>query len=255
MKTPRNSQAGFTVVELLTTIVIISVLGALLMSTLNKGIKAGQKTNCASNVRETSKAIHLYAVDHDNTLPGPFTSQSYSPGYKDTPGGTPGSYGLYHYIWSYAGLPEAGDTSKLARIGICPVVKGKKESWLRNSKFFTTQVHYNVPDENATCVIYPVWKELPQGNGRLQGYPFGANGDSTDPNDPPVQPWKINSVPQPSKLALLSEIPGNPANPTRFADDDFPRIYDTHCNILFLDGHIETRAKHQKIDPVNPRVP
>ncbi len=60
---------GFTLVELLVVIGIISVLVAMLLPALNKAREAAQKTACASNLRQVGQALHMYANDNHGWIP------------------------------------------------------------------------------------------------------------------------------------------------------------------------------------------
>lgn len=60
---------GFTLVEMLVVLAIISVLAALLLPTLNKAREAGRSTACLSNLRQIGLALQLYVQDYNNRLP------------------------------------------------------------------------------------------------------------------------------------------------------------------------------------------
>jgi prepilin-type N-terminal cleavage/methylation domain-containing protein/prepilin-type processing-associated H-X9-DG protein len=56
--------AGFTLVELLVVIGIVTVLIALLLPALSKAKEAGNRTTCLANQRQLVAAWHLYADDN-----------------------------------------------------------------------------------------------------------------------------------------------------------------------------------------------
>ncbi len=238
-------------IELLAAICIIAILGVLTAGALNKQIARSQASTCAGRLKQTGAGIVAYTADNQGRLPGPFTSQSFQPGYKEFPNPAgDGESGLYYFIWPYVGLKNVGSTKSVAKIGVCPAADNKSRSWLLNSKFFTTQVHNDsTGDEDITYVNYPVFRELPSTAPFLANYPFGAGANNKVENgdSPPTQPWIINGITRPSQLALLSELPGN-LRGSKFRDNNFPIDYHAHCNILFLDGHVEMRSKHQKVD-------
>ena len=61
--------AGFTIVELLVVIGIISVIAALLLPVLFTARTKSQQSVCISNLRQIGHAIALYAQDYDELLP------------------------------------------------------------------------------------------------------------------------------------------------------------------------------------------
>jgi prepilin-type N-terminal cleavage/methylation domain-containing protein len=62
---------AFTLIELLVVIAIIGILAALLLPSLARGKQKAQQTQCVSNLKQLGLAIHMYAGDSRDTLPGP----------------------------------------------------------------------------------------------------------------------------------------------------------------------------------------
>jgi len=65
MKRPR----AFTLIELLVVVAVIAILAALLLPTLTRAKESGRRAVCASNLRQLTIALDLYAVDHDGFYP------------------------------------------------------------------------------------------------------------------------------------------------------------------------------------------
>jgi prepilin-type N-terminal cleavage/methylation domain-containing protein/prepilin-type processing-associated H-X9-DG protein len=61
---------GFTLVELLTVIMIIGILMGLLIPALAGARRAAQRTQCASNLRQLAAAMMNYAVEFKGAFPG-----------------------------------------------------------------------------------------------------------------------------------------------------------------------------------------
>ena len=74
---PLQYRAGFNLVELLVVITIILVLAALSFLGVSSLIRTAAAAKDASTMRQFSSYIALYAMDHDDYLPGPlFTGQA-----------------------------------------------------------------------------------------------------------------------------------------------------------------------------------
>ncbi len=60
---------GFTLVELLVVIAIMSILMGILLPALSQVRQRARRAACASNLRQTGVAIHLYAQDFEDSIP------------------------------------------------------------------------------------------------------------------------------------------------------------------------------------------
>ncbi len=69
MKTNARTTHGFTLVELLVVIAVISILAALLFPALNAARNNSKKAVCLSNLKQLGSAIALYVSDYDEELP------------------------------------------------------------------------------------------------------------------------------------------------------------------------------------------
>ena len=62
-------QSGFTLIEMLVVVGIISVLIAMLMPTVQTARESAKRTQCASNLRQLGYAIQSYANDNRGWIP------------------------------------------------------------------------------------------------------------------------------------------------------------------------------------------
>ncbi|HEY1717426.1 MAG TPA: prepilin-type N-terminal cleavage/methylation domain-containing protein [Verrucomicrobiae bacterium] len=65
-----NLRRAFTLIELLVVIAIIAILAALLLPALSAAKAKARQSTCLNNLKQVTLGIHLYAGDHDDTLPG-----------------------------------------------------------------------------------------------------------------------------------------------------------------------------------------
>ncbi len=60
---------GFTLIELLVVIAIIAILAAILFPVFARAREKARQSTCMSNQRQIAMAAHMYAMDHNTTMP------------------------------------------------------------------------------------------------------------------------------------------------------------------------------------------
>lgn len=99
---------GFTLVELLVVMAILSVLAGLLLPALQDAIRSARKVECANNLKQIYLAITQYADAADERLP--------QPRYSSTGGPHATGYGCL--FGAAARYPEASGTRQFFGIGM-----------------------------------------------------------------------------------------------------------------------------------------
>jgi prepilin-type N-terminal cleavage/methylation domain-containing protein/prepilin-type processing-associated H-X9-DG protein len=97
-----TARAGFTLVELLVVVGIISILVALLLPALRKAREAAARTQCMSNLRQVGMVMQMYRSENRNTF---FPAGNY--GYWDDPAGKALSPWNFLAYWGVPYLPYA----------------------------------------------------------------------------------------------------------------------------------------------------
>ena len=86
----RDRGRGFTLVEVLVVIAIISLVIGLLLVALSRVRRSGHSVQCLANLQRIGQAFNQYTLDHGGRLPDPFANHTSWEGalaaYLPTPG-------------------------------------------------------------------------------------------------------------------------------------------------------------------------
>ncbi len=72
MKTSRLPSKGFTLIEILIIIAIISILAAILLPVFARARENARKTSCLSNLKQLGMGVQMYAQDYDEKVPAAY---------------------------------------------------------------------------------------------------------------------------------------------------------------------------------------
>ena len=207
MSKPRTPKpAGFTLIELLTVIAIIGILASILIPVVSKVRETARQAVCASNIRQLSVAIILFADDNDGVMP---TSSSTTQGHQDTD-------------WIYW---SRGDR-ELRNSPIVPYIGGTFDpSIYRCPSDERLKDPNNLPEY---AYSYTMNRALdPQNPG------MGAGGQSVR--------GQISQVRDPSRIIMLVEedTPNDSSAWLESAADELTQRHGGLGHVSFLDGHVE----------------
>ena len=229
MTTPQNNRArstGFTLVELLTVIAIISVLMAVLIPTLSKARSLACRIRCAANLRQLTLAWHMYCDDNDGLFyQGINANLNY--------GGWNGVYGsALRPLNPYVQLPLLVDTPEPASLYHCPADRGGAPGAFARDKVF------DVMGTSYGTNIFLVGQNA-----------VGYFSDQTAPLDEElsrrIHKTSNKKISKDPRLIMLGDYGWfNRWKPEPHLLEEWKTLAEwhkrqEHFNIGFLDGHVE----------------
>lgn len=206
----KQSNKGFTLVELLVVIGIIALLVSILLPALNKARESASNIKCMSNLRQIMTAMQMYALTYKDAVPLGYLGSLKRSNYSLYIGGQPAdklnSYpmmgrlyqaGLFGAVWDGIGpLPEPSDATPL-RAFVCPSERHESWSFKTLSNLFPPGA--NPADDSR--MSYSMRPTVRWYNGLL--------GPGT-PNYNPVKMSKITDF-RKQKTALLADLMFTPS--------------------------------------------
>lgn len=240
MKKAQNSffrkklqEAGFSLVEVLTVLVVISVLAVLLVRVSVRMQERSMDAQCLQHLSKTGQALMHYLNEHNgNFLPTKFwysrLSDAESPGMRD-----------------FLGFPQTDKSNSSIylqdSIVTCPVLKARYA--------------HKFPVMLNRCYSL---------NRYLVAKDLNSTGNANDP-DNPGSPMHVMNIPSLSKMWAFTD--GSSADPEGASEfgtvvsvkdvEQSNRLLYPHQekqNVVFMDGHVKTLSKEEFQAPVSRRT-
>ena len=251
-----SPSAGFTLVELLVVIAIIGILVALLLPAVQQARAAARRMQCKNRLKQITLALHNYADTYKETMIPYVVEDSSRVGYLSTFSGPQGTaqfwFGTIDYdepnpdlqldytksplapyietsYWSFQ-CPEFGP----AQMDI--VRFGKPASGYAFNAYYLSR-------SSGVAWLPPTWAAAPNPEPLTRRFPEVESMSATIAFADSAQ-VKMTSFSPPAFSFEENWILDPPSR-------NFPTVHFRHhdaANVAFLDGHVETRERHFKID-------
>jgi len=133
----KKHRFGFTFIELLFVIAIISILAAILFPVFGRARENARRTSCASNLKQIGLGLLQYTQDYDEQFPAAGMSGTQSLGY-----GWGGD--IFPYVKSTQVFACPSDSSELnTTYNVAPYTTYPRVSYAINASIFFNYYNYN----------------------------------------------------------------------------------------------------------------
>jgi prepilin-type N-terminal cleavage/methylation domain-containing protein len=215
------SRQGFTLLELLTVMTIVSLTLALLMVGMNRARVLARRVACRSNLRQIVMAWDLYLHDYDQRFcQGVDVNHDFG-GWEGK-----GGYALSRPLNPYLGLPAEAPSEDAAILFRCPADSGQVFNRPPQQKAYD---YFGNSYQTNILLIGPNQRGVPQGDLAKLYREINKR----------LQNLRSDAVSEPSRLLLVGDN-----NWVTQWDPSFPRGYAWHrrgdCHSIgFLDGRVD----------------
>lgn len=264
----RAVRCGFTLVEMLVVLGIITLLASILLPALTAARRAANNTKCLSNLRQIGMAVSQFMAENNQTIPPGVSSNGW-----DDPASSRGAYlrpppyqAPDYFQWPASSLPVAyyldGYLKYDLRIWQCPGARVVR--WEPVRKFRPGQMVQSVPTHSKNDLrIWDADAQWRPGYMYLSTSAWGwyRRYQGATWSKYFMEDWAVRSVAgrKPSDVKTMSLQPAseivlffdyNSTQHSKAVDDvyDLPNSGTSpsvrgkfQSNFLYLDGHAETR--------------
>ncbi len=214
----RRREAGFTLVELLVVVAIITILAGMLLPALEKAVSSARQAACQSNFKQLGVAFTCYAGDYQGYLPWAWLA------------GTSGSTASWHkriYRYFDETLPLDAVYSRVDRLGIyCP--SAEKTGYL-SATYAMNQRAGGIDPATGMPYTYPPYRHCKMERAKEPSTIFlaGEKEPDTCASGYAISSWTFSPTPAQCQTNYEYRIGLH---------------HNNGSNWLFLDMHVEWRT-------------
>lgn len=210
---------GFSLIEILVSICVIGLLGALLLPTAANMRDRARIASCLNNMKRIGEGLFSYAADHSASLPPVATV--WPPSQQQTWG---------YAVWSYVGY---SDNDFIQPTNDLTVRAGA----------VTVNV-FRCPATRAMGLKTPPFPPVTQANGTLYSYglncrPLGGRLGAGDATVDWTTPIPLARIQYPAATAMVTESSFCLGSLAGYANYYGMLPHSNGSNVLFYDGHAE----------------
>lgn len=208
--TPRRSSDAFTLIELLTVILVVAVLSALGFAGLRSARASADRATCLSNLRQIGLTHLAYAADNRGVLPM---------AYQEGRSPSPWWYWIYHLRGYFPEPPStAGRPDSLSLLKSPPILRNAT-TWVDNT-YMRMKQDDNANANDSDLVLNTLARPANHILNITGSLAAGTN--------------RVTAVTRYTAIQRADDVTG-----------DAYFVHGGRANVLFADGHVDSLRKER----------